>query len=255
MDHKLLYKTAMLAGEITACSGAETYRVEDTMEHILKLSGFKTIHVFATTTGIIATIDNPGIEPITSVTRIRNRANNLNRIDQVNQISRKLCKQMITVEEAYEKLQEVRNCRLYSKKIIAVCLVIATISFVSLFGGGYQEFFVAGIAGVMMVLISHFFATREGSDFMIDATKSFVIALLAMSFHLFMPQLDTETVIIGSIMPLVPGIPITNAIRDTLQGDYMSGLTRAAEAFVTALGIAVGVGFGLGFFNMLGRVV
>lgn len=59
------------------------------------------------------------------------------------------------------------------------------------------------------------------------------------------PTLNINLVITGTIMPLVPGTAITNAIRDTLQGDYMSGGAKALEAFVIALSIAIGVAIGL----------
>ena len=58
-----------------------------------------------------------------------------------------------------------------------------------------------------------------------------------------------DVVISGSILPLLPGVAITNAIRDTLQGDYMSGGARAVEAFVMAASIAIGIGCGLALFK------
>ena len=54
-----------------------------------------------------------------------------------------------------------------------------------------------------------------------------------------------DAIIIACIMPLVPGVAITNAIRDTLNGDYVSGAARAVEAFIKALSIALGVGVSL----------
>lgn len=50
-------------------------------------------------------------------------------------------------------------------------------------------------------------------------------------------------------MPLVPGVAITNAIRDTLQGDYLSGGARVLEAFLKAASIALGVGIGMALFG------
>ena len=47
-------------------------------------------------------------------------------------------------------------------------------------------------------------------------------------------------------MPLVPGVAITNAVFDTLHGDYLSGTARMLEAFVTAAAVAMGIGIGLG---------
>lgn len=58
--------------------------------------------------------------------------------------------------------------------------------------------------------------------------------------------MNMDTVMIGSFMPLVPGMAITNAVRDTLRGDYLSGGARVMEAFLKALGIAIGIGIGAG---------
>ena len=46
-------------------------------------------------------------------------------------------------------------------------------------------------------------------------------------------------------MPLVPGVAITNAVRDTLLGDYISGAARILEAFLIAAAVALGVGTGM----------
>lgn len=43
-------------------------------------------------------------------------------------------------------------------------------------------------------------------------------------------------------MLLVPGIIITNAVRDIIAGDYLAGITRGSEAFLIAVAIAVGTG-------------
>jgi len=59
---------------------------------------------------------------------------------------------------------------------------------------------------------------------------------------------NMNTVIIASIMPLVPGVAITNAMRDTISGDFVSGLSRAMEAIFSALSIAFGVGLVLNIY-------
>lgn len=64
-------------------------------------------------------------------------------------------------------------------------------------------------------------------------------------------MVDMDIVIISSIMPLVPGVAITHAIRDTLQGDYLSGAARILEAFMTATAIALGVGTGFALTGIL----
>ena len=44
------------------------------------------------------------------------------------------------------------------------------------------------------------------------------------------------------MMPLLPGLAMTNAIRDTIRGDLISGIARATEALLVASSLAAGVG-------------
>lgn len=255
MNYKLLFKTAMFAGEIMAQSGAETLRVEDTMIRILRTSRFQSVEVYVTTTGIMATLSDSSTAPITEVLRVNNRVNNLNRINEVNQISRDLCDELITVEEAYDKLMVVRNHKNYSGFVIAIATIISTGGFTGLFGGSIIDCIIAAFNGLVIILIDRLIIRRVGSAFMIDAVKSFCIAFLTMVFTLLFKNASADIIIIGSIMPLVPGVPITNAIRDTLHGDYMSGTARAVEAFVISVGITIGIGFGMGFYNLVERML
>ncbi len=255
MNYKNLFETAMLAGEIMALSGAETYRVEDTMIRILKSSNLSSVEVYATTTGIVATLSDPAIEPITGVKRIVNRSNNLSRINDVNQVSRNICDGVMTIEEARSTLEEVRYHKAYSNQIIALATIVSMAGFVGIFGGSWLDCLLAGVNGIFIVLIGNLADKRIGSAFIMDMLKSFILAFITMIFNRYISGIDRNLIIIGSIMPLVPGIPITNAIRDTLQGDYNSGTARAVEAFVISLGIAVGVGLGIGFFNFIGGIL
>ena len=58
--------------------------------------------------------------------------------------------------------------------------------------------------------------------------------------HLF-PFIGRDVVTVGGIMTLVPGVAITNAIRDIINGDNLSGLVRGLEAALTSVAIAMGV--------------
>jgi uncharacterized membrane protein YjjP (DUF1212 family) len=158
------------------------------------------------------------------------------------------------VEEAYEKLLTIRNYKTYTRLTIAIATVIATAGSAGLFGGTIIDCLIAAFNGLLIVLISKLTCNRIDSVFMVDVAKSFVVAFATMLSAYLFHNAQSEIIIIGSIMPLVPGIPITNAIRDTLQGNYMSGTARATEAFVISLGIALGVGAGLGLFNLIERI-
>ena len=76
MDYKLVMNTAVLAGEMMLRSGAETYRVEDTINHILRTADTETVEASVMMTGIVATIGNPDMEPITVIKRVQKRGTN-----------------------------------------------------------------------------------------------------------------------------------------------------------------------------------
>ena len=104
-DYKLLVDTAVMAGQLMLASGAEVYRVEDTVERILAVSGLKTRQAYVTSTGFIVTLDDPSMDSMTVVRRIPSRDTNLNRIMLVNDISREFCDGRIDLETAFRRLK------------------------------------------------------------------------------------------------------------------------------------------------------
>ncbi len=61
--------------------------------------------------------------------------------------------------------------------------------------------------------------------------------------------LDTpRMLIVGSIMPLLPGVSFIKGVRDLISGDLISGVARAFDAGMTAIAIASGVGLVLNIY-------
>ena len=77
-----------------------------------------------------------------------------------------------------------------------------------------------------------------------------MIGLLALTFEKWGFGLSADNMIIGSIMPLVPGIAITNAIRDIQQDDILSGMSRAVESLMIAVLIGAGIAAAFSFLKM-----
>ena len=90
-------------------SGAETYRVEDTIKHILDTAGTAETEALVMLTGIIVTIDRPGEEAVTVMRRVHDRGTNMHRIVEVNEISRKYCAGELSSEETWEKLKSIKG--------------------------------------------------------------------------------------------------------------------------------------------------
>lgn len=246
MDYRALVDMAVLAGELMLISGAEVYRIEDTVSRIMKHSGLESVEVFALATGIFATLSDPSIGAITVIKRVDKRSTNLNRVYRVNDVSRRFCSGELELEGAVKELREIAREIQYNNWIKGAGYVMTSGFFAVLFGGDIRDCAAAAIVGAVLALAVIGISKLRLNDFCLNAAAAFtvVVATLLLEKGVF-PGLNQDAVIISAIMPLVPGVTFTSAIRDTLNGDYSSGVSRIVEAVVVALAIASGAGVGM----------
>lgn len=232
-------EVCMMAGKMMLESGAETYRVEDTMDRIAKAYGATNPQSYAALTGINFSME---ITEKNNLLRITKRETNLHKIDDINRISRQIAAGDLTPEQATRALEEIEEQKLSFPvwmKIIAAG--IASGSFAIMFGGVWSDFLPALIAGSIgysaMIVIDRLLEIRFLSEF-------FASFLLAVTAYLFISNgfgMALDKVIIGAVMPLVPGLHITNAIRDLMLGHLISGLSKGIETVLTSIAIGAGV--------------
>ncbi|OOM09296.1 threonine/serine ThrE exporter family protein [Clostridium saccharobutylicum] len=255
MDLNELLKVSTLAGKIMLESGAETYRVEETIVRICTSFGADSADSFVIPTGIIvtATYNN---EVSTLVRRITNRGVNLNKIDKVNDLSRKLQCKTIKICDFNSELLKISNSSRYSSLVTLISSAITAGCFSIMFGGNLKDFFTATLIGGCIKILVTICQKLDINEFFINSLGGGLCALLAVLFVKLNLCTNLDKAIIGSIMLLVPGLAITNAIRDTIAGDFLSGIIKAAEAVLVAISIAVGTGAVLSFFmNLLGKII
>lgn len=254
MNNKLLVDIAMLAGEIMLQSGAETYRVEDTMSRILKISGMEVTETFVIPTGIILTLSDKSIDTISLVKRVVNRVTNLSYVYEVNNISRKLCSGDLTLEEAYDKLKQIKSTKQYKNIVYYFSTIIAALSFTVLLGGSILNCLIAGLNGSLTVLTIFEMKRFRMNTFIKNMFASILIGINSMlAVLIFGQSIQLDILVGGSIMPLLPGVALVNAVRDTLQGDFLSGGVRMMESFISAIATAAGVGVGISLYYLVVR--
>lgn len=249
-----ILQVATFAGQIILESGGETYRVEETIWRICKTFGAEQAESFVTPTGIMSSICHNG-EIYSLTKRVISRTVDLNKIDKVNDLSRNILSKNLTVDEFKEELIKINQGERYSFMTTLFFSAFGAGSCAALFGGTFKDMFSAFLIGLLIRLI-----TIKGNElginfFFINVISGAITATLAIILKKLGIASGIDQTIIGALMLLVPGIAITNAIRDTIAGDLVSGLTRAAEAFFIALSIAVGTGASLSIFiTLLGGI-
>lgn len=239
-NEKLIKDVVMITGRILLESGAEGTRVEDTMTRIARKLGYSESNSFVTNTVIQFTLHN---ESYPRIFRINSRDTNLIKISQVNEISRQITKGKISLEDAKAKLEHIyvakRDSSLTFKGIAAA---IIAISFLYLQGGQLIDVITALLAGGLGYLVVEILDRRLHAQFIPEFIGSLVIGVISVLGHSLAPSGDLATIIIASVMPIVPGVLITNAIQDLFGGHMLMFTTKSLEALVTSFGIGAGVG-------------
>lgn len=223
-------------------SGAEIQRVEDTMERILIVGGITNSEAFATPTGLFASIHTANSKPITILRRINEHSIDLEKLTRANSLSREFVEGKISLEEGLLELEEINNLRSSSKTVNLLAYGVICFCFTALFGGDFREAVASFVCGVILGLFTFFLGNKNITPFLKSLISGSLVAVVSLIISYIIKTIGYEVVILGALMPLVPGVAITNAIRDIMNRDFLSGTSRIMEALIIAVSIAVGVG-------------
>ncbi|WP_138420352.1 threonine/serine exporter family protein [Aquibacillus sediminis] len=234
-----IIKVCMLAGKVMLQSGAETYRVEDTMLRIAASFDLESAQSYVTPTGIMFSTNET---EITHFVRIVKRSTDLHKVDMVNSISRKITANELTLEAASNELKRIETeVHTYTIAVQIFAAALASGCFTIMFQGTWQDFLPAFVIGGIGFSAMIYFHRIVEIQFFAEFLASLIIGLLAVLSIWLGIGYQLDKIIIGSVMPLVPGLLITNAVRDLMAGHLVSGLSKGAEAFLTAFAIGAGI--------------
>lgn len=236
-----ILNVAEYAGRILLESGAEAYRAEETMVKICESFCVDEAQSYVTTTGIMISITHQH-KNYTKIARIQTRGVNLYKIDAINQLSRNIRQEHLSIEHVKETLEQIDHEPRYSYQMTLFFSALSAFGFALFFHGTLLDASCAFFIGLIIKFVSIGMERNDINAFFNHAISGGVAALLALFMHSYHMMDSMDTVIISSIMLLVPGLAITNAIRDTVAGDYLAGVARGAEAFLIAIAIAIGIG-------------
>ncbi len=254
MNQSFNVRLAMYAGEILLRNGSETFRVEDTITRILKHYDFIVVDAISTTTGIYVSAVDKDSNAITLVRRIHDRTINLNNIVEVNAVSRKICGGEICAQRGFYELVKIYNTVTYPDHVLIFSWAVACFGFAYILNNSLNEafatLFVSFISGVFAIKYCKKLS-RIGYPFIVSAFT----AIIAIAVSCLFDNLVMDNIIISGIMPLVPGVASVNAVRDLLNGDYMSAQSRLLDLIVVAICIALGVGLALTIYVNIGDLI
>ncbi len=235
-----LFDLAMDIGEQMLVSGAEVHRVEDSLNRIFSAMGATRVDVFIITSSMVVTARKSDGAVFTQTRRIKDTGTDYERLHKLNELSRRICSEKLSADEISAELNKISASKSYPQWLICICYSLIAGAFTLFFGGGIAEacvsLFVGLIVSFVIMICERTVKNKIFGKFMSSLVAT-ALALAALKLGL-VPDIDK--VLIGNIMTLIPGIGLTNAIRDLFVGDSIAGLLRTIEACLAALAIAAG---------------
>lgn len=229
----------LLAGKIMTESGSEIYRIEDTMKRMAQSIGLSNCHSYVTMTGVFISFSEP---PYTLFLTAYNRTTDLAKVVAVNDLSRQLQNKQIDSETVMTRLQQLDHtqtpytlfARLLASGVVSSSLMI-------IFGGQWHDFlptFFIGMIGYGISQWLHKIIKINYFNYFVAAMSIALTTLLAQKVGI---AFDIESIMVGALMPLVPGVAITNSFRDLLSGHMLGGVARGVDAIIIAGSIGSGI--------------
>ena len=248
--HRVL-ELALEAGRVLLSNGAEIFRVEETIGHICKRFEIQEVDAFVLSNGIFLTAHDKGKEIFAKVKHVPLAATNLAIVTEVNSLSREIAAGQVCVDEAFVRLREIEQ--LPPKKDVELVLGagVGSSVFCYLMGGNIYESLFTLLTGCLLYVIVLFARRRHISKIIINLVGGGFITIMALivSNIPFPFEVTLDKMIIGCILPMIPGVAFVNAIRDIADSDFISGLVKLLDALLVFVYIAIGVGFVLSIYG------
>lgn len=240
MDYNTLLDLTVDLGYELAMSGAETFRVEESITRIMAAYGIKA-EVFAIPNYLMVSITDEEGKPITRMRRIGSHGNNLDAVEKYSNMSRAICNRKPDPKEGFKWFDYVREqlCT-YSLPMQYIGFFIGAAGHALFFGGNWADSLCSGICGMLVGFVSKFLGKWKANPFFSNIASAFVMAMLAYAMHAAGLNSNPDAVNIGTLMILVPGLLFTNAMRDIIYGDTNSGINRCVQVVLIAMAIALG---------------
>lgn len=249
-------KSLALAGRIIAENGGEIYRAEDTIIRMAQALGLSEADAFCVPSGLFISFTDENGERQTSVNRIYAKGIHLSRVDAVNELSRRLSAGELPAEALLTELKKaaVLDSEPPFWRVPAVSFFVA-VGFSLMFDGGMWDMLVSGLCAALTPLVPRLLTRGRDDTVVVLLMGSFLSTAIPLLFNRWTGAGLPEAMITGALMPLVPGLSMTNAVQDVIRGDMISGMAHAARAMLAAALIAGGALMATHMMNLLGGVL
>ncbi|WP_424571470.1 threonine/serine ThrE exporter family protein [Weissella soli] len=248
MTNDEIINIASETGRLLLIGGAESFRTEDTVERIGNALGLP-LTCYVTLTAVMVSEKNGSKA---KVIKAKPGAFNLRTVDEINTLSRALTDKKISDVEFIAQLNQIKHhiidypsfLKIISAGLVSMApMLVAKATFLE-----YVLMFVTGLLGYLAYYLT---AKRSTTPYAPEFIGGFAIGVFAILGTFMNGHVTPSTIVLGAVMPLVPGLAITNALREMVRGDVISGIVRTVNSMIVLTSLAIGVWIAIELMNMI----
>lgn len=237
--HDVLSQILDLGVDMLTCGG-DVNLVESCLSDLGRAYGASSVNVFAITSSLVVTMRMADGREHTRTRRIHQAmSTDFSRLERLYKLCRSCCEEPIPADELALRLAEIRHVRA-SAAYLYLGSMLAAGCFAVFFGGSALDGIVSAAFAVLICLMQRRFRPYCPNEIVFNFVASLVSGLGIGACARLFPVLDMDMIVIGEVMLLIPGIVITNAMRDMLTGDTMAGTLRLIDSLLWAGALAAG---------------
>ena len=237
---EVLLHCLMDVAEALLASGAEVNRVEDTLTRMGIAYGAVRMNAFVITSSIVVTMTLPSGRDITQTRRILTPSGtDFTVLESLNDLSRRCCADPLPLDELRREAARITSD---APRPLLVYLgsALAAASCALFFGGSVTDSLVASLFGMVICRLQRHFGPQCPTRLVFNLLSALAVGVSITLCAFFLPTLQADKILIGDIMLLIPGLAMTNAVRDTMVGAPIAGAMRLIETLLWAGALAMG---------------
>lgn len=262
----------LYAGKILMESGAEIYRIEETIAHIANALGIRKFESYVVNRGIIASgLNKEGQQEAKSITTQQTQIN-LGKLEAVNQLSRHIvATPNLNIQEIFNELDNIQHRPDEKLLTTFIAYFLGSGAFSLALGSSLEDALASALSGIVLGCVIYLIQHRINTGFLITIIGSIVVTIVSNLLFLIGLGEHQGQMILGTLMLLVPGAFFVNSIREITQNNYATGITLMLDALFTCVSISAGIaaatellpfahqlteffpGFHINFFNLAVR--
>ena len=236
--------------------GTTVQRLEGAIESVARRLGLEC-EPWVNPTGMVLAFSDPsrpaGMSDTTRVVRLGTGDTDLYRLCETDRIAEEVMSGALDVPAGRAALRALLGGIGWRGRMVQVLgFGLASAAVAGLLRLPWLDVGTAGIIGLMIGLLDAAAQSRPRLSEAFEAIAGLVAGTVSILVASLIGPLNLNTVIIASLIVLLPGMTLTNAMNELTSGHLVSGTARFAGAMTTILKLTIGTAIALNLAYLVG---